>query len=180
MSTYPEPPAVGSEVDTLLGSLERQRATFAFKCAGLTTDQLQVTVGASSLTLGGLLAHLAHMEDLNFTGGLAGRDLPAHWADLDSDEVWASARERSADDLRALWEGAVSRSREAVALTLELGQGLAATYEVRPGVPCSLRRRVVDLVEENARHTGHADLLRESIDGQVGEDPPGEPYPFSA
>ena len=81
MTGYPEPPLVGSETDTLVGSLERQRATFADKCADLGGDQLRMTVGASSVTLGGLLKHLAYMEDLNFTWELGGRALPSPWVE---------------------------------------------------------------------------------------------------
>jgi hypothetical protein len=66
---YPEPPAVGDQVATLLGSLERQRATLAWKCANLDAVGLRASVGASSVTLGGLLKHLAYMEDLNFSPG---------------------------------------------------------------------------------------------------------------
>ncbi len=182
MSGYPEPPAVGSEIDTLVGSLERQRATFAYKCADLTTDQLRNVVGASSLTLGGLLKHLAFMEDLNFTGGLAGADLPTPWAAMEvdgrSEEVWRSAAQDEAADLYRLWEDAVSRSRVALTAALRAG-GPAATFEVGDGARCSVRRLIVDFVEEYGRHTGHADLIRESIDGRVGEDPPGQRYPFT-
>ena len=74
--SYPEPPAVGSEAATLLGSLERQRATFAWKCADLAADGLAAHLPSSELTLGRLLKHLAYMEDLNFTRDLAGADLP--------------------------------------------------------------------------------------------------------
>ncbi len=70
---YPEPPAVGTEAATLLGSLERQRATLAWKCADLDDAGLRATVGVSAVTLGGLLKHLAFMEDVNFTRDLAGR-----------------------------------------------------------------------------------------------------------
>ena len=180
--SYPEPPAVGSEIDTLLGSLERQRATFAYKCADLDTDQLRSTVGASSVTLGGLLKHLAYIEDLNFTRVLAGEDLPAPWAELDPDgrgeQVWRSAAGDSAADLYGLWQDAVSRSRVAIERAVRKG-GPSATSEVRPGLRCSLRRLIVDFIEEYGRHTGHADLIRESVDGRVGENPPGEPSPFT-
>lgn len=182
MSGYPEPPAVGFEVDTLLGSLERQRATFAYKCAELTTDQLRQTVGASSVTLGGLLKHLAYLEDLNFTRDLAGKELPVPWADMDSDsrseQVWCSAADDEAAALYRFWEDAVARSRAAIAEAAQ-DHDLSTTFEVRPGIRCSLRRLIVDFIEEYGRHTGHADLIRESIDGRVGEDPPGPRYPFT-
>ncbi|MEU8075046.1 DUF664 domain-containing protein [Catellatospora citrea] len=69
---FPEPPAIAGEAETLLGSLERQRATFAWKCADLDDAGLRMSVGASTMTLGGLLKHLAYLEDVNFTGDLAG------------------------------------------------------------------------------------------------------------
>ena len=182
MSGYPEPPLDGTEAETLLGSLERQRATFAYKCEGLSAEQLGHRVGSSELTIGGLLKHLAYMEDANFTGELAGRPLPEPWASLPTEgrgeHVWRSARDDTPETLHALWKDAVARSREAVLAALARG-GPGATYEPSPGTVISLRRLLVDLIEEYGRHTGHADLIRESIDGRVGEDPPGEPWPFT-
>jgi hypothetical protein len=110
---YPEPPAVGDEVATMLGSLERQRATLAWKCADLDATGLQASVGASSVTLGGLLKHLAYMEDINFSRDLAGRELPAPWngVDWEADENWEwhSARDDGPADLYTLWADAVAR-----------------------------------------------------------------------
>src|SRR3954453_2996421 len=82
---YPEPPAVGTEAATLLGSLERQRATFAWKCADLDAAGLRARLGPSTVTLGGLLKHLAYMEDINFTRDLAHGDLPWPWKEVDWD-----------------------------------------------------------------------------------------------
>jgi hypothetical protein len=181
MTGYPEPPLVGSETDTLVGSLERQRATFAYKCAGLTGDQLRMTVGASSVTLGGLLKHLAYMEDLNFTWELGGRALPTPWAELPEDDrgevVWRSASDDDPETLYRLWDEAVGRSR-AVLREVLLERGPGGTY-LTGGEPGTVRRLLVDFIEEYGRHTGHADLIRESVDGRVGEDPPGRPHPYS-
>jgi len=178
---FPEPPAVGSEADTLLGSLERQRATFAYKCADLTREHLNRTIGASAVTLGGLLKHLAYMEDLNFSWDLGGRHLTEPWASLPEEGrgevVWRSAAEDDAATLYRLWDEAVIRSRAVLSEVLANG-GPDATYE-SGGRPCTVRRLLVDLIEEYGRHTGHADLLREAVDGRVGEDPPGRPYPYS-
>jgi hypothetical protein len=178
---FPEPPANGDEAATLVGSLERQRATFAYKCADLDADGLRRTVGTSSVTLGGLLKHLAYMEDINFTRDLAGEPLPDAWrdADWDSDPDWefTSAAADPPARLYALWSEAVTRSRAAIASALAQG-GPGATF-VSNGKTVSLRRLLVDFIEEYGRHTGHADLIRESIDGRVGEDPPGRPYPYS-
>jgi hypothetical protein len=76
------PPTAGDEVATLLGSLERQRATFAWKVGGLDEKGLAAKVGASALTLGGLIKHLAFVEDLKFTTML-GDDLVAPWNAVD-------------------------------------------------------------------------------------------------
>ena len=182
MTGWPEPPAVGSETDTLLGSLERQRATFAYKCADLTDEQLRTTVGASAVTLGGLLKHLAYMEDLNFTRDLAGHELPQPWAAMPAEgrgeAVWRSAADDDAETLHRWWDDAVSRSR-AVLRELLTDRDPGATYLSGGGEASTVRRLLVDLIEEYGRHTGHADLIREAVDGRVGEDPPGRPHPYA-
>ena len=178
---FPEPPAVGSEAATLLGSLERQRATFAWKCADLDAAGLGATLGPSSVTLGGLLKHLAYMEDINFTRDLAHGELPSPWNEVDWETErgweWRSAADDSPEQLYGLWASAVDRSRSAVRAALAAA-GIDAVNRLPNGREESLRRLVVDLIEEYARHTGQADLIRESIDGRVGEDPPGQPYPY--
>jgi Protein of unknown function (DUF664) len=178
---YPEPPFVAGEAETLLGSLERQRATFGWKCADLDAAGLRSSFGASSVTLGGLLKHLAYMEDINFSRDLAGRDLPPPWNEVDwhteAGWEWRSASQDSPDQLYGLWRDAVDRSRSAVTQALAEG-GLDALSYTPSGKAQTLRRLLVDLIEEYARHTGHADLIRESVDGRVGEDPPGKPYPY--
>ncbi|WP_157018503.1 DUF664 domain-containing protein [Cryptosporangium arvum] len=169
-----EPPIAGTEAETWLGSLDRQRATFAWKCSGLDAAGLNATVGASTMTLGGLLKHLALVEDQYFTVRLRGGDYPAVWESYDGDGwEWRSAADDSPEDLRALWEGAVARSREAVAAALaEGGVDQLTKWKSDSGAQPSLRRVLADLVEEYARHVGHADLIREGVDGLVGEDPP--------
>ena len=172
-----EPPAAGDETQTLIGSLERQRATFAWKCSGLDSTGLRATVGASSITLGGLLKHLALVEDHYFSHRLHGRALspPFDGVDFDADPdwEWRSAAEDSPDALYALWTNAVRHSRASLGEALR-GGGLDQPIGVSwpDGRTPSLRRMMVDLIEEYARHTGHADILRESVDGLVGEDPP--------
>jgi len=87
---HPEPPLAGDETATLLGSLERQRATLAWKCGGLNAAGLRATVGASSMTLGGLLKHLANVENDSFSVRLLGRDPGPPWdaVDWDADPAW--------------------------------------------------------------------------------------------
>ena len=174
-----EPPVAGNETDTLLGSLERQRAIFAWKCGGLDGAGLSTTVGASSVTLGGLLKHLALVEDEYFGRRLHGREFGPPWDsvdwDADPDWEWHSAADDSPDQLYALWEAAVARSRSAVTAALAAGGGMGqlGRFTWPDGRSPSLRRILIDLIEEYARHVGHADLIRESVDGVVGEDPPG-------
>jgi len=172
-----EPPVAGDETDTLLGSLERQRRTLAWKCGGLDAAGLRVTVGASSVTLGGLLKHLALVEEDVFTRRFLGRELGPPWHavdwDADPDWEWRTAAEDTPEQLMALWRDAVARSRAVVAEALAEAGPEQLSRRVWPdGRAPSLRRLLIDMVEEYARHVGHADLIRESIDGVVGEDPP--------
>lgn len=177
MSDRPEPPVAGGEVATMLGSLERQRATFAWKCAGVDERGLQATVGASSLTLGGLLLHLAMVEDLYFSARLGGTDLHDLWPDADLDDPdweWQAFSRHAPDELLGLWQEAVRRSRTVLDDLLDGGDlDQLARYGRWEEAP-SVRRVLADLIEEYARHVGHADLIREAVDGSTGEDPPAD------
>ena len=172
-----EPPVAGSEAGTLIGSLERQRRTLAWKCADLDAAGLGARLAPSSVTLGGLLKHLALVEDEYFTRRLLGRELGHPWNtvdwDAEPDWEWRSAAADTPEQLYALWEEAVARSRVNVRRVLaEEGLDALARRPWPDGRAPSLRRILVDLIEEYARHVGHADLIRESVDGRVGEDPP--------
>lgn len=178
LAEWPEPPIDGDEVATLIGSLERQRATFAWKAGGLNAEELQVSVGASAITLGGLLKHLALVEDHHFSVRLLGRDPSAPFNTIDWEAHptwdWSRASDDTPDSLYELWQTNVDQSRRSVAEALANGGLDQRMAQVWPdGRSPSLRRTLVDLIEEYARHVGHADLIRESIDGVVGEDPPG-------
>ena len=166
----------GDEVETMLSTLDRIRSTFAWKCSGLDAAGMKARLGPSTVTLGGLVKHLALVEDLYFTSWLAGGEMPGAWHDYEGDGwEWRSAADDAPEDLLALWRGAVTRSRAATAEVLA-GDGLdTLTVKPRHGEEIlNLRRIIADLIEEYARHTGHADLIRESVDGLVGEDPPQE------
>ena len=175
---YPwEPPLAGTDAEQLIGSLDRLRTTFRWKADGLDAAGLRTTIGKSTLTLGGLLKHLAAVEDLYSTRKLRGEPIGEPWEsaghDGTNDWEFRTAADDDPEQLYALWDGAVERARERYRAALADG-GLdqlvdAATPE---GEHASLRRLVCDLLEEYGRHTGHADLLREAVDGRVGEDPP--------
>jgi len=172
-----EPPLAGTETEHLVGALERLRTTFRWKTDDLDAAGLRVRVGASSLTLGGLLKHLAAAEDSMFATKLRGEPIGAPWNTADWDDVheWAltSADDDAPEQLYAFWDDAVERSRARLDAALAEG-GLDQLVHVSgpDGQHANLRRLLCDLIEEYGRHTGHADLLREAVDARVGEDPP--------
>jgi hypothetical protein len=173
-----EPPLAGSETAHLLGALERLRYTFRWKADGLDSAGLQARIGTSALTLGGLLKHLARVEAEIFSVKLSGGPMGPPWDSEEwggaHDPEFTSAARDTPDQLYALWDSAVDRSRALVATALAAGGPEQLVHMSRPdGSRASLRRLLCDLIEEYGRHTGHADLLREAVDGRVGEDPPG-------
>jgi uncharacterized damage-inducible protein DinB len=157
---------------TLLGEfLDFHRATLVWKVSGLTQDQLAARLPPSELTLAGLLKHMALVEDTWFTRRLLGRDMPEPWASADfrADPDWEfhSAVDDSPSDLLDLYAASCERSRAAVAEVGDLGAW--AARPTRTGDRVNLRWILLHMIEETARHNGHADLLRESIDGETGE-----------
>lgn len=169
-----EPPLAGTEVEALTGALERLRWTFRFKVDGLDKAGLGTRWGTSQLTLGGLVKHLAAQEDYAFGTKLSGTPLGEPWRgwgwDGDGDWEFVSAAQDDPRLLYRTYDEAVARSRgrlAALGRDLDPGRPIAAA-----GGRASLRRLLCDLIEEYGRHTGHADLLREVVDGRIGEDPP--------
>ena len=170
----PEPPIAAGELDTLVGFLDYQRATFAWKCGGVDAAGLQATVGVSSMTLGGMLKHLAYVEQDWFGRWLRGLERQPPWDAVDwksdPDWDWHSAAADTPEELRSLWQSAVARARELLAESLADGDLEQPARRKWPdGRAPSLRWILCHMIEEYARHNGHADLLRESIDGQTGE-----------
>lgn len=173
-----EPPLAGSESEHLIGMLERLRATFRWKADGLDRAGLTATVGPSTMTLGGLLKHLAVVEDDIFCWRIAG-EAPVTWLSAPEGTdpaVWQFevTDQDTPEQLYGLWDAAVERSRARWADIIERGEldGPGAMECDGGGMHPSNRRHVCDLIEEYGRHAGHADLLREAVDGRVGEDPP--------
>lgn len=175
-----EPPFDGTEVEHLIGALERQRATFRWKADGLDDAALAVTIGASTLSLGGLLKHLACVEDEKWGPNLSGAGYGPPWAgmatwDSDPKSYTFDTSGMTGPDLYAMWDASTAHARaridEAIA---NGGLGQQVTMGSEEGFVVTLRRLLFDLLEEYSRHTGHADLIREAIDGRVGEDPPAD------
>lgn len=168
-----DPPLAGDETATLRGFLDFHRRTFRWKVDGLTADQLAATHPPSSMSLGGMVKHLAYVEDWWFGVVLDGSEpvepwASAPWAD-DPDWDWHSAVDDDPADVLSLWESAVARSDALLTTTDDGLDTVAVRRDGRTGEPISLRWIVVHMIEEYYRHDGHADLLREAIDGSTGE-----------
>jgi hypothetical protein len=175
---WPEPPLAADEATAIVAALERQRATLAWKCGGLDADGLRATTAASTITLGGLLKHMALVEDDTFTRKIGGGTLGPPWSevdwDTDPDWEWHSAADDDPEELYGLYRDAIGRSRVELAAALAdggLDQPLTSITDDEGRSP-NLRRLLLDTLEEYARHAGHADIIRESVDGLTGEDPP--------
>lgn len=166
-----EPEVRGDERTTLCAYLDFQRATLLQKIDGLDRSQMARRLPPSTLTLAGLVKHLALVEDTWMHHRMLGEELPEPWASapFDDDPDWDlhSAVDDDPDDLRALYVAACDRSRAVVAQSDTFDRESVALSWI--GEPYSLRWIVVHLIEETARHNGHADFLRESIDGSTGE-----------
>jgi uncharacterized damage-inducible protein DinB len=169
--------ASGAEAEALLSVLERNRRTFAWKTAGLDADGLRATTAASSMTLGGLVKHMALVESDWLAVKLAGEAYGPPWDAVDFDDdpdwEWRTGASHAPREVEALWRDAVERSRRIVARVIdERGLDGPASFTWPDGRVPSVRAMLLDMVEEYARHTGHADLLREAVDGRVGEGAP--------
>jgi uncharacterized damage-inducible protein DinB len=158
----------GSEGELLLFALDRVHRQFAWKTGDLTAEQLRQQHPPSSLTLAGLIKHLTCVEG-DWTADAHG--LPRPLRDPDDNE-WKSAVTDDPDELSARWYDAVTRCRRTWAETIANDE-LAATFAWRSEDYVVNRRRVLmDIIEENLLHTGQASVVREAIDGLVGNDPP--------
>jgi len=162
-----EPPYEADERATLTSFLDYHRATLEWKCSGLDHAQLRERkVPPSSLSLLGLVRHMAEVERSWFGRALGGKDLPPmYWSDTDPDGDFDNVDTADVDDAFATWRAEIERARGILA---EL-PSLDATGFRRTGERVSLRWVLVHMIEEYARHNGHADLLRERIDGATGE-----------
>lgn len=161
------PPLTGDERTVLNNWLEWHRGTLAVKCAGLSEEQLRLrSAPPSSMSLLGLVRHMAHVERTWFRHILNDEDVPRLWGkdqrvDADFDDVDTA----SAEEAFATWQAEIEHARTlSAALPLD-----AVGKRRRHGQDCTHRWILVHMIEEYARHNGHADLLRERIDGVTGE-----------
>jgi uncharacterized damage-inducible protein DinB len=162
-----DPPYSADERTMLEAWLDWHRGTLATKCEGLTAEQLRLrSVEPSSLSLLGLVRHMADVERGWFGRCLAGEDLPPVYSSKeDPDGDFDNVGDAHSDEDMATWRVECARSRTVLAKIDSLGE----TGTSRRGVTISARWVLVHMIEEYARHNGHADFLRERIDGVTGD-----------
>lgn len=166
-----DPPTHGDERTLLLAFLEYHRETLRQKAGGLDATQLDTVLPPSEMTLGGMVKHLGLVENSWLRDRFKGEGLSEPWAstdwDADFDWDWHSAKDDSPEQVWALYEEMVADADEVIAgASLD---DLSVGKSRQTGEPFSLRWILLHLIEEYARHNGHADLIRESIDGATGE-----------
>ncbi|MFF8845313.1 DinB family protein [Streptomyces sp. NPDC015127] len=163
-----EPATTAAERDMLEGWLDYHRETLISKCAGLSDEQLRTaSVEPSSLTLMGLVRHLADVERWWFRQVMAGEEIGAlYYTEEDPDGDFRTTDEVTWDRTLADWRAEVAAAREAAAAR---GLDDLSVGRTSRNTTYNLRWIITHMIEEYARHNGHADLLRERIDGMTGE-----------
>jgi uncharacterized damage-inducible protein DinB len=163
----PDPPLFGSEREMLRAYLDHHRATLAMKCEGLTDEELrQRSMPPSTLSLLGLVRHMAEVERAWFRRVFEDHDAPMVWSDRHFDfQAAYDATASTRAEAFAAWEAEVANSRriERTAESLDV-----AGYQPRWEEEVSLRMVMLHVLLEYGRHNGHADFLREGVDGTVG------------
>ncbi|SCG36445.1 DinB family protein [Micromonospora humi] len=160
------PPLLAGERETLRAFLDFHRATLALKCEGLTDEQLRRAASPpSTLSLLGLVRHMAEVERTWFRRVIAAEDVPLVWSDSGDFQVAYDAREADRAEAFEAWRREVEHARriEREAESLDV-----TGHQARWGEDVSLRLVMVHMLHEYARHNGHADLIREALDGTVG------------
>ncbi|WP_028801049.1 DinB family protein [Streptomyces sp. 142MFCol3.1] len=160
------PPNFGSERDMLRAFLDYHRATLAMKCEGLTDEELRrQSMPPSTLSLLGLVRHMAEVERAWFRRVFEDHDVPMVWSDEIDFQAAYDASTSTRDEAFQEWEAEVEHSRRIEREAESLEQ---AGYQPRWEEEVSLRMVMVHVLLEYGRHNGHADLLREGVDGTVG------------
>jgi hypothetical protein len=167
---HPQLPKAANEIETLTAFLDFYRAVMIDKASGLTQQQLGVQLEPSTMTLSGMVYHLTVVEVSWFSESFAGESLGEPWASVDwqadRDWEWHVAPSMDPNAVLDAYRAACEQSREVVASAESLDQ---LSVKDSGGEKWSLRWILVHMIEETARHAGHADLIRESIDGEVGD-----------
>lgn len=161
-------PGTGDEKTMLSGFLDRYRDNVLFKLDGVSSEQASQRLVPSATTLLGVVKHLAFVERSWFQHRFAGRPIEFPWREDEPDEDidFRIQKDDTIERVRRLYEQECAKSREIVAdASLE---DLAADTTL-PGGPRNLRWIVLHMIEETARHAGHADILRELTDGAIGQ-----------
>jgi uncharacterized damage-inducible protein DinB len=162
----PEPPLISDERATLRGFLEFHRATLAMKCDGLSdADLRRHSMPPSTLSLLGLVRHMAEVERQWFRRVINGEDIPLVWSDRMDFQVAYDASTSTRAEAFAAWQAEVEHAR---AIERAAGSLDDTAMNRRWDEEVSLRFVIQHMIHEYARHCGHADLLREGIDGTVG------------
>ncbi|MFD4606177.1 DinB family protein [Streptomyces sp. NPDC058464] len=160
------PPNFGSERDMLRAFLDYHRATLAMKCEGLTDEELRrQSMPPSTLSLLGLVRHMAEVERAWFRRVFEDKDAPMVWSDEIDFQAAYDASESTRAEAFAAWEAEVAASRRIERAAGSLDQ---AGYQPRWEEEVSLRMVMLHVLLEYGRHNGHADFLREGVDGTVG------------
>jgi len=162
--TRVDPPAAGSERELLISFLDNYRETILLKTSGLSEEQLRRRLVPSATTLLGIVKHLGYVERSWFRMRFNGEDLRVPWTDQDPDADFRIEPGETAESVFAFYREQVERARAIVATS-----GLDDTVKGKARQPYTLRWILVHMIEETARHAGHADILREVTDGATGE-----------
>ncbi|MBC8992590.1 MULTISPECIES: DinB family protein [Micromonospora] len=160
------PPLLGGERESLRAFLDFHRATLALKCEGLTDEQLRRQASPpSTLSLLGLVRHMAEVERTWFRRVIAAEDVPLVWSDTGDFQQAYDARDADVAEAFEAWQREIEHARriEREAESLDV-----TGHQARWGEDVSLRLVMLHMLHEYARHNGHADLIREAIDGTVG------------
>jgi uncharacterized damage-inducible protein DinB len=158
-----EPPLVGSERELLTTFLDYHRQTLLWKVNGLSDADLRRIMTPTGMSLLGLVKHLAYVERSWFQDDFAGEDVSLPWTKEDPNADFRIEPDETTEEILTLYKTEAERSRAIVAAASldDIAHG--------PNSKPSLRWILVHMIEETARHNGHADLMREAIDGQTGE-----------
>jgi hypothetical protein len=163
-------PIAAGEMDSLLAFLDFHRATLLWKVDGLAKEQLSRPLTPSGTNLLGLVKHLGYVERYWFAIFFAGLDLELPYSDQDPDADWRVGEGETAEQVVAFYQAEVARSREVVAGATPDDRGRSSIVRRDgPASNFSLRWIILHMIEETARHNGHADILRELTDGATGE-----------